>query len=101
MSTQTDLGGETYVSNRLIRSAVEREFIIIGEALRVISKRAPVLFERIPEGRQALPPRQLSASGRLLPFQGRRALGPFIQAVCRAGVIGSSVSIVLLSLIWE
>jgi len=32
------LDGESYGSNRLIRSAVEREFIIIGEALRVISQ---------------------------------------------------------------
>jgi uncharacterized protein with HEPN domain len=33
---------------------VEREFIIIGEALRVISQRAPKLFERIPEGRRII-----------------------------------------------
>ncbi|MCP9848969.1 DUF86 domain-containing protein [Cyanobium sp. Morenito 9A2] len=51
--------GETYGSNRLIRSAVEREFIIIGEALRVISQRAPELFERIPEGRQIIDFRNL------------------------------------------
>jgi uncharacterized protein with HEPN domain len=53
------LDGESYGSNRLIRSAVEREFIIIGEALRVISQRAPELFERIPEGRQIIDFRNL------------------------------------------
>ena len=30
---------DTYTATRLIRSAVEREFIIIGEALKVISQR--------------------------------------------------------------
>lgn len=45
---------ETYSSNRLIRSAVEREFITIGEALRVISQQAPNLFNRIPEARQII-----------------------------------------------
>lgn len=53
------VNGETYGSNRLIRSAVEREFIIIGEALRVISQRAPELFEQIPEGRQIIDFRNL------------------------------------------
>jgi uncharacterized protein with HEPN domain len=53
------VNGESYGSNRLIRSAVEREFIIIGEALRVISQRAPELFERIPEGRQIIDFRNL------------------------------------------
>jgi uncharacterized protein with HEPN domain len=33
-----DVNAEAYGSNRLIRSAVEREFIIIGEALRVIGQ---------------------------------------------------------------
>jgi uncharacterized protein with HEPN domain len=33
----------TYTSTRLIRSAVEREFTIIGEALRVIAQRDPEL----------------------------------------------------------
>jgi uncharacterized protein with HEPN domain len=38
---------------------VEREFIIIGEALKVISQRSPELFERIPEGRQIIDFRNL------------------------------------------
>jgi uncharacterized protein with HEPN domain len=44
-----DVNAEAYCSNRLIRSAVEREFIIIGEALRVIGQQSPELFNRIPE----------------------------------------------------
>jgi uncharacterized protein with HEPN domain len=40
-----------YGNSRLIRSAVERELIIIGEALKLISKRNPQLFAAIPEGR--------------------------------------------------
>jgi uncharacterized protein with HEPN domain len=38
-----DLDADSYGSSRLIRSAVEREFIIIGEALRVMSQMAPDL----------------------------------------------------------
>jgi uncharacterized protein with HEPN domain len=45
---------DTYTATRLIRSAVEREFIIIGEALKVISQRSPQLFAAIPEGRQIM-----------------------------------------------
>ena len=48
-----------YQASRLIRSSVEREFIIIGEALKVISQRAPTLFAAIPEGRQIIDFRNL------------------------------------------
>ena len=37
----------TYSATRLIRSSVEREFIIIGEALKVIAQRDPQLFAAI------------------------------------------------------
>jgi uncharacterized protein with HEPN domain len=50
---------ETYGNTRLIRSSVEREFIIIGEALRAISLQAPDLFKRIPEARQIIDFRNL------------------------------------------
>ena len=50
---------DTYTATRLIRSAVEREFIIIGEALKVISQRSPQLFAAIPEGRQIIDFRNL------------------------------------------
>jgi uncharacterized protein with HEPN domain len=43
---------DTDGTNRLIRSTVEREFTLIGEALYVIAKRAPEIFEAIPEARQ-------------------------------------------------
>ena len=43
-----------YTATRLIRSAVEREFTIIGEALRVIAQRDPELFAGIPEGSQII-----------------------------------------------
>ena len=59
---------ETYGSNRLIRSAVEREFIIIGEALRVISRQAPELFNRIPEARQIIDVRNLLSHEYPYPF---------------------------------
>jgi len=43
----------------LIRSAVEREYITIGEALMVIAVRDPQLFAAIPEGRQIIDFRNL------------------------------------------
>jgi uncharacterized protein with HEPN domain len=48
-----------YIQSRLIRSAVEREFIIIGEALKVIAQRDSELFAAIPEGRQIIDFRNL------------------------------------------
>lgn len=41
----------TYGSKRAIRSAVEREFILIGEALRRLSQVSPELFSRIQQAR--------------------------------------------------
>jgi len=38
---------------------VEREFTLIGEALNVIAKRAPEIFEAIPEARQIVDFRNL------------------------------------------
>jgi uncharacterized protein with HEPN domain len=43
---------ETYKTNRLIRSAVEREFTIIGEAMSVLSRRAPDIFASITHARR-------------------------------------------------
>jgi uncharacterized protein with HEPN domain len=45
-SALTDQDLEAYRSNRLIRSAVEREFIIVGEAMAALSRLSPQLFER-------------------------------------------------------
>ena len=50
-----------YSQSRLIRSAVEREFIIIGEALRLFSQRDPQLFAMIPDGHQIIDFRNLLA----------------------------------------
>jgi uncharacterized protein with HEPN domain len=41
-----------YRSNRLIRSAVEREFIIVGEAMAALSRLSPRLFEQITHARR-------------------------------------------------
>ena len=43
----------------MIRSAVEREFITIGEALKVLSVHEPKLFAATPEGRQIIDFRNL------------------------------------------
>jgi len=50
---------ENYGESRLIRSSVEREFTIIGEALKVIAQHDPELFAAIPEGRQIIDFRNL------------------------------------------
>lgn len=42
----------TYTANRLIRSAVEREFILIGEAMAALHRTAPAVFESITNSRR-------------------------------------------------
>ena len=41
-----------YEGNRLVRSSVEREFIIIGEALAVLNRVSEKLFTRITQARR-------------------------------------------------
>jgi len=41
-----------YQSTRLVRSSVEREFIIIGEAVAALSRIAPTTFEAITRARR-------------------------------------------------
>lgn len=41
-----------YQSNRLVRSSVEREFIIIGEAVAALARVAPVSFASISRARR-------------------------------------------------
>lgn len=43
---------EGYEANRLVRSAVEREFTIIGGAISVLSHKEPDVFARITHARR-------------------------------------------------
>ena len=43
---------DEYLGSRLVRSSVEREFIIIGEAMAVLSRIAPDLFDSITQARR-------------------------------------------------
>ena len=45
---------ETFVTTREKRSAVEREFILIGEATSVLAKFWPVSFKLLSDGRKAI-----------------------------------------------
>lgn len=57
------LNAETFLENRLVRSAVERQFEIVGEALSQLAKHDPALVERIPDFRQAISFRNLLIHG--------------------------------------
>ena len=43
---------DEYQATRMLRSSVEREFTIIGEAVAVLSRAEPLLFTRITNGRR-------------------------------------------------
>ncbi len=63
---QTATAGRTladYGQDRLLRSAVERNFEIIGEALNRIRQNDPALAERIPENRAVIGFRNLLIHG--------------------------------------
>ncbi len=45
---------DAYKSNRLVRSSVEREFIIIGEAAAALSRIAPDVFASISHARRII-----------------------------------------------
>ena len=47
-----DLNG--YEADRLIRSSVEREFIIIGEALAALNRMSEEIFESISQARRVV-----------------------------------------------
>ncbi len=46
------IGLDDYRNNRLVRSSVEREFIIIGEAVSALSRVAPEEFDSITHARR-------------------------------------------------
>jgi len=48
------VGVDDYLENRTIRSAVEREFIIIGEAINALGDLDPDLFARITQARKVV-----------------------------------------------
>ncbi|MCL6535584.1 MAG: DUF86 domain-containing protein [Armatimonadetes bacterium] len=54
---------ETYTANPLVRSAVERQFEIIGEALVRLRRHAPEIFAQIPEARRIVGFRNVLAHG--------------------------------------
>lgn len=56
-----DLTG--YLGERLLRSAVEREFEIIGEALNKLSKQAPDIAAQVPNLARAVALRNLLIHG--------------------------------------
>lgn len=43
---------DDYLGNRLVRSSVEREFTIIGEAVLALSRKAPDIFTSITGARR-------------------------------------------------
>ena len=43
---------EDYLDDRLVRSSVEREFTIIGEAVLALSRKSPAMFESISGARR-------------------------------------------------
>lgn len=48
------LGLSAYTASRLVRSSVEREFIIIGEAIAALARVAPSTFEAITNARRII-----------------------------------------------
>ena len=50
---------QSYQANRLVRSSVEREFIIIGEAVAALGRIAPVVFSAITRARRIIDFRNL------------------------------------------
>ena len=54
---------DEYLANRMLRSAVERQFEIIGEALNQLAKVTPEVAREIPELAQAVAFRNLLIHG--------------------------------------
>lgn len=54
---------EDYLADRMLRSAVERQFEIIGEPLRQLDRTAPDLAKELPELAQAIAFRNILIHG--------------------------------------
>ena len=54
---------DDYLADRMLRAAVERQFEIIGEALRQLEKTAPDLARELPELRQIVAFRNILIHG--------------------------------------
>ncbi len=54
---------DEYVASALLRSAVERQFEIIGEALARLARHEPNLFDQIPDARRVIDFRNVLAHG--------------------------------------
>ena len=65
------LDAEGYRASPLIRSAVERQFEIIGEALNRLSKEAPDLADRVPNLRKIVGFRNVLIHGYAVIEDGR------------------------------
>jgi uncharacterized protein with HEPN domain len=54
---------DDYLADRLLRSAVERQLEIVGEALNRLAKEVPALAARIPDLRPAIAARNVLIEG--------------------------------------
>ena len=53
-SILADVSMDTYIQLREKRSAVEREFIVIGEAITMLARFSPEEFKRLSNGQKAI-----------------------------------------------
>lgn len=58
-----NLNNETYKANKLIKSAVERQFEIIGEALKELKNNCSEHFDKISDGQKIISFRNVIAHG--------------------------------------
>ena len=81
----TGLDLEAYQRSRLVRSSVEREFIIIGEAISALSRVAPDTFASITHARRIVDTNYGTLTGLFgLCCRGRRTAASFRLSRSRA-----------------